>query len=129
MRRSCFVAALCATVLATAAVGANGKPAGKDSAPAKALTVNELAAKAADHLGHVSVVGVVATVDKKGFILIDQKEFKDCGLTCLGEAGTKKISVQWTGDAPQVKRTVRVEGELLKAEKGFTFTAKKVGKP
>jgi hypothetical protein len=28
---------------------------------------------------------------------VDKREYADCGLTCLGEPGTKKIPVRWSG--------------------------------
>ena len=99
------------------------------NAPAagKALTIDELAANPAAHSGHVSVVGVVGTVNPgKGFVLIDSKEFQECGLSCLTEPGTKKIPFVWTGAAPQVKQTVLVDGILEKTAKGFSIKAEKV---
>ncbi len=95
----------------------------------KPLTVDELAANPAAHFGHVSVVGVVGTVNPgKGFMLIDSREFKNCGLSCLTEPGTKKISFVWAGGAPQVKQTVLVDGILEKTTKGFSIKAEKVTK-
>ncbi len=94
---------------------------------AKPLTVNELAANPAAHSGPVSVVGVVGTVNAgKGFVLIDKKEFEECGLSCLVEPGTKKIPFAWTGPTPQVKQTVQVDGILEKTGKGFSIKAEKV---
>ncbi|HXG23292.1 MAG TPA: hypothetical protein VNJ09_01960 [Chthonomonadales bacterium] len=94
-----------------------------------AVTVNDLAVKPDAHLGKIAVVGVVATVnEKKGFVLIDSREYKECGLSCLTEPGTKKVLVRWTGAAPKVKDSVRVEGTMEKGPKGYTFTAQKVGK-
>lgn len=98
-------------------------------APSKALSVNDLAATPDAHLGHVGLVGVVATVkQKQGFVLIDSREYKECGLSCLTESGTKKIPVRWSGAAPKVKDTVRVDGTLTKAAKGLTLSAQKVAK-
>lgn len=96
----------------------------------KPLTVNDLAASPNAHLGHVSLVGVVATVNAgKGFLLIDSREYKECGLSCLSEAGTKKIPVRWTGATPKVTEAVRVDGILAKEPKGMAYTAQKVAKP
>ncbi len=95
----------------------------------KPLSVNELAANPGAHSGLVSVVGVVGTVNPgKGFVLIDSKEFQDCGLSCLTEPGTKKIPFLWSGAAPQVKQTVHVDGILEKTAKGFSIKAEKVTK-
>ncbi len=91
------------------------------------LTVNELAANPAAHSGHVSVVGVVGTVNPgKGFVLVDSREFKNCGLSCLFEPGTKKIPFVWAGSTPHVKQTVQVDGILEKTVKGFSIKAEKV---
>ena len=103
--------------------------AAEPNAPAagKALTIDELAANPAAHSGHVSVVGVVGTVNPgKGFVLVDVREFKNCGLSCLTEPGTNKIPFLWTGVAPQVTQTVQVNGILEKTAKGFSIKAEKV---
>ena len=95
----------------------------------KPLTVDELAANPAAHSGHVSVVGVVGTVNPgKGFVLVDSREFKNCGLSCLTEPGTNKIPFLWSGATPQVKQTVQVDGILEKTAKGFSIKAEKVTK-
>ncbi len=96
---------------------------------AKPLSVDELAANPAAHSGHVSVVGVVGTVNPgKGFVLVDSREFKNCGLSCLTEPGTNKIPFVWAGATPQVKQTVQVDGILEKTAKGFSIKAEKVTK-
>ncbi len=93
----------------------------------KPLSVDELAANPAAHSGHVSIVGVVGTVNPgKGFVLVDSREFKNCGLSCLTEPGTNKIPFIWTGAAPQVKQAVQVDGVLEKTAKGFSIKAEKV---
>ncbi len=93
----------------------------------KPLTVDELAANPAAHSGRVSVVGVVGTVNPgKGFVLIDGREFKNCGLSCLTEPGTNKIPFVWAGVSPQVKQTVQVDGILEKTAKGFSIKAERV---
>ncbi len=95
----------------------------------KPLSVDELAANPAAHSGRVSVVGVVGTVNPgKGFVLVDVREFKNCGLSCLTEPGTNKIPFLWTGATPQVKQTVQVDGILEKTAKGFSIKAEKVTK-
>jgi hypothetical protein len=95
----------------------------------KSVSVNELAANPAAHSGRISVVGVVGTVNPgKGFVLIDSREFQECGLSCLTEPGTKKIPFIWTGATPQVKQTVQVDGILERTAKGFSIKAEKVTK-
>jgi hypothetical protein len=99
-------------------------PKAKTPVPEKTVTVNDLAAKPATYMGRVAIVGVVGTVEAgKGFVLIDNKEYSECGLSCLTEAGTKKIPVRWTGAAPKVESPVRVDGALAKTDKGLAFTA------
>ncbi len=95
----------------------------------KPLSVDELATNPAAHFGRVSVVGVVGTVNPgKGFVLVDVREFKNCGLSCLTEPGTNKIPFVWTGAAPRVKQTVQVDGILERTAKGFSIRAEKVTK-
>ncbi len=93
----------------------------------KPLSIDELAANPGAHSGRISVVGVVGTVNPgKGFVLVDTREFKNCGLSCLTEPGTNKIPFLWTGATPQVKQTVQVDGILEKTAKGFSMKAEKV---
>ncbi len=93
----------------------------------KPLSVDELATNPAAHSGRVSVVGVVGTVNPgKGFVLVDPREFKNCGLSCLTDPGTNKVPFIWTGATPQVKQTVQVDGVLEKTAKGFSIKAEKV---
>ena len=95
-----------------------------------ALTVNDLAGKPDEHLGLVQLVGVVATVSQgKGFVLVDQREYADCGLSCLTEPGTKKIPVRWSGETPNLEQTIRVAGILSRGEKGLSFVAQEIGIP
>jgi hypothetical protein len=92
------------------------------------LTVNDLAAKPAEHLGEVRLVGVVAAVSQgSGFVLVDKREYADCGISCISEPGTKKIPVRWSGDAPKLEQTVRVDGTLQQTDKGLSLVAKDIG--
>jgi hypothetical protein len=94
-----------------------------------ALTVNDVAAKPESHLGHVAILGVVAIVTPgKGFVLVDQREYDECGLSCLTEKGTKKVPVRWIGAAPKLEATVRVEGTLSQSNEGLTFAAQQIVK-
>ena len=96
--------------------------------PEDAVTVNDLAGKPGEHLGQVELIGVVAAVSQgQGFVLVDRREYADCGLSCLAEPGTKKIPVRWSGDAPKLEQTVRVAGILSKTEKGLNFVAQQIG--
>ena len=98
--------------------------------PAGAVTVNELAEKPGEHLGRVQLVGVVAAVSPgKGFLLVDRREYADCGLTCLAEPGTNKIPVRWSGDAPKLEQTIRVAGILSQSKEGLSFVAQEIGVP
>lgn len=95
----------------------------------KSVTVNVLAKSPKSYLGNVTVLGTVATVTPKtGFLLIDSREYKECGLSCLSEAGTKKVPVKWAGTAPKAEKPVKVFGVLKKTDKGFEFIASKVEK-
>jgi hypothetical protein len=91
------------------------------------LSVNDLAAKATEHLGKVQLIGVVAAVSQgTGFVLVDKREYADCGISCISEPGTKKIPVRWSGDAPQLEQTIRVDGTLQQTEKGLSLVAKEI---
>ena len=60
-------------------------------------------------------------------MLVDRREYADCGLSCLAEPGTSKIPVRWSGDAPKLEQTVRVAGILSKTENGLSFVAQQIG--
>jgi hypothetical protein len=92
------------------------------------VSVNDLAGKAGEHLGPVRLIGVVAVVSQgQGFVLVDQREYADCGLSCLTEQGTKKIPVRWSGDSPKLEQTVRVAGILSQSEQGLSLVAQEIG--
>jgi len=82
---------LLAVVFSLAAQGVNGQdqqPQSKDTV----LNVNDLAAKPSEHLGQIRLIGVVAAVSQgNGFVLVDAREYADCGISCISETGTKKI--------------------------------------
>jgi hypothetical protein len=93
-----------------------------------AVSVNDLAGKPGEHLGQVQLIGVVAAVSQgQGFVLVDKREYADCGLTCLAEPGTKKIPVRWSGDAPKLEQTVHVSGILSQSAQGLSFVAQQIG--
>lgn len=91
--------------------------------------VRAVAAHPSAYVGKLMLTGVVGIVNPgKGFVLVDMKEYRDEGFNCLASDEPTKIAVHWTGAAPKVKETVRVEGRLAKKKTGYTFTAKKVEK-
>jgi hypothetical protein len=108
------------------AQGVNGQDQPPQSERA-VLNVNDLAAKPAEHLGQIQLVGVVAAISQgNGFVLVDEREYADCGISCISEPGTKKIPVRWSGDAPKLEQTVRVEGTLRQTDKGLSLVAQEV---
>ena len=120
---------LLVVVFALFAKGVNGQ----DQQPqtgSGVVSVDDLAGKPADHLGQVQLVGVVAAVSQgKGFVLVDKREYVDCGLSCVAEPATKKIPVRWSGDAPKIEQTVRVVGVLSQIDKGLSLVAQEVVVP
>ena len=96
-------------------------------ASGRATTVDDLASNPSAHLGQVAVVGVVAAVKAgQGFTIVDQREYADCGLSCLNEPQTRRIPIRWDGAAPKLQQTVRIDGVLEKSERGLVFSAKNV---
>jgi hypothetical protein len=90
-----------------------------------ATTVNDLAASPSAYLGQVAVIGVVAAIKPgQGFTIVDQREYADCGLSCLNEPDAKKIPVRWDGDPPKLQQTLRITGVLEKSDHGLIFSAK-----
>ena len=115
--------------LVTGGVRAQGQQSHQQTL-AGAVTVNDLAGEPDEHLGRVQLVGVVAAVSQgKGFVLVDKREYADCGLACITERGTKKIPVRWSGDAPKLEQTIRVAGILSRTEEGLSFVAQEIGIP
>ena len=96
-------------------------------ASGRATTVDDLASNPSAHLGQVAVVGVVAAVKAgQGFTIVDQREYADCGLSCLNEPQTRRIPIRWDRAAPKLQQTVRIDGVLEKSERGLVFSAKNV---
>lgn len=91
------------------------------------VTVNDLASKPEEHLGQLQLVGVVAAISQgEGFILVDKREYADCGLSCFAEPATKKVPVRWSGEAPKLEQTVHVAGVLNQRAKGLSFVAQEI---
>jgi hypothetical protein len=117
---------LLAVIFSLFAQGVNGQDQQPQSEGA-VLNVNDLAAKPTEHLGQIQLVGVVAAVSQgNGFVLVDKREYADCGISCISEPGTKRVPVRWSGDAPKLEQTVRVEGTLRQTDKGLSLVAKEV---
>ncbi len=94
------------------------------------VSVREVATSPSAHLGHLTFSGVVGIVTpKKGFVLVDMREYQGEGFSCLTKDEPTKIPVRWPGLAPKVKDVVRVYGQLVKGIDGYVFTASKVSKP
>ena len=127
-KRSSLLLAV-AVALAAAGVTAQDQQPQKQTGAGE-VSVNDLAVKPGDYLGTVQLIGVVAVVSQgKGFVLVDKREFADCGLSCVAEPGTKKIPVRWSGDAPKIEQTVRVVGVLSQIDKGLSLVAQEVVVP
>jgi hypothetical protein len=115
-----------AVVLSTAGINAQDQQPLKQASPAE-VSVNDLSEKPDRYLGPVQLIGVVAVVSQgQGFVLVDKREYADCGLSCLAEAGTRRVPVSWTGDAPKLEQTVRVAGTLRRTEKGLSLIAQEL---
>jgi hypothetical protein len=120
--------ALLAVAITLVGVGVRAQDQRQQVTPEVTVTVNDLAGKPGEHLGSVRLIGVVAVVSQgQGFVLVDQREYADCGLSCLTEQGTKKIPVHWSGDAPKLEQTVRVAGILRRSENGLSLVAQEIG--
>ena len=92
-----------------------------------AIGVDDLVTEPVGHLGQIQLVGVVAAVSQgTGFVLVDKREYAECGISCISEPGTKKIPVRWSGDAPKLEQTVRVDGTLRQTDKGLSLVAQEV---
>ena len=147
MNKSTALTLTALAVLGTAALGhaqpakpaarqpAARKPAARKPAvghSAKAAPASEVRAVASNpsaHLGHVVLTGYVGiATPSKGFVIVDNTEYRNEGLGCLTVPEPTKLPVIWHGGAPKVKDAVRVDGTLAKTAKGYTFTANKVSK-
>lgn len=74
--------------------------------------------------GKIQVEGAVARIisDKKIIVLLDRKEWEECGEEA--ESCSKyKLPVQFSGNLPSVKEEVVFEGEIKKSEGRFVFVA------
>ena len=129
MKKYFVVQALTALLLTISMNDAAAQSAQPSKSEQKSVSVNELAGNPSAYMGSVTVIGVVGTVTAgKGFTLVDTREYRACGLSCLTEPGTKIIPVRWSGASPTVEQTVRVEGELTRKDKGLSFLARKIDK-
>lgn len=79
--------------------------------------------------GKIQVEGAVARViaDKKIIVLLDRKEWEECGEEA--ESCSKyKLPVQFSGDFPNIKEEVVFEGEIKKPDGRFVFVATSIVK-
>lgn len=104
--------------------------------------INDLAADPTAYTGKIQIKGIVQSVDAKNFIfrLIDEEEFKTCG---LDPCGAGAIITIYTPDStrpkgktpsnnvydvkmPKVEDLVTVQGEIKRVNDGFLFEVDKV---
>lgn len=122
-----MIAAGLALLVAASTPPARAKVAKSAPAEAPSPSVRDVATDPAAHLGHLALAGVVGIVTpRKGFVLVDLKEYREEGFACLTTDEPTKIAVQWTGAAPKVRERVQVDGKLVKGRKGYAFIADKV---
>ena len=89
--------------------------------------VDEFMINVDKYRGAVCVKGVVSDVfpNRQMFSLIDSKEYQSCRIvTCASLA----LPVIWTGQIPEIKDTVLIEGEVMEKETLFVFVARKLKK-
>ncbi|SRR5260221_6276442 len=124
MKKEILTLAMTATGILAFCVDAQQAIDSISPASSGATTVNDLAASPSAYLGQVAVIGVVAAIKPgQGFTIVDQREYADCGLSCLNEPDTKKIPVRWDGDPPKLQQTLRITGVLEKSDRGLIFSA------
>lgn len=130
-----LIGSVACAVLALVAAGrwyARSQPGAQASAsPAARLTgaplgVDDLMRNVDQHRGPVSVAGVVsgASAAEQMLVLIDAKEFADCGTTTCA---TLALPIRWTGAMPQVSQTVQVDGQVQEVAGKLVFVASAVG--
>ena len=126
-----LIGSVACAVLALVAAGrwyARSQPAAQAStSPAARLTgaplgVDDLMRNVDQHRGPVSVAGVVsgASTTEQMLVLIDAKEFADCGTTTCA---TLALPVRWTGAMPQLSQSVQVEGQVQEVAGKLLFVA------
>lgn len=91
--------------------------------PAKVMGVDEYMTNVDRYQGPVNIRGVVSAVSPKHQMLglIDTGEFESCKVVTCAKL---TLPVFWTGQMPQVKETVVVEGEAKKKNKRLVFIAR-----
>ena len=127
-------------LLLTGCVFQNGKAA--EDVKITAVGINDLAADPTAYTGKIEIKGVVQAVDSRGFIfrLIDEEEFKTCGLNPCGAgaiitiytpdsskpAGKTPSDWVYKVKMPNVEDVVTVQGEIKKMDKGYVLEVDKV---
>ena len=108
----------------------------------KTINIMELESDPMAYTGIIAVKGVVQAVDKQRllFRMIDEQEYKSCGLSPCSLAaivtfyapdktrplGSTPSDYIYEGKMPEVETIVTVEGEIKKVEDGFTFELQRV---
>ncbi|MFZ5988891.1 MAG: hypothetical protein ACOYWZ_17435 [Bacillota bacterium] len=108
----------------------------------KSVGIKDLSSDPGAYTGKILIKGVVQAVDEKRFLfrLIDEEEYKSCGLNPCGTAGiitiytpdsskpAGKTPSDYTYDVkmPKVEDRVTVEGEVKKTDMGYAFEVEKV---
>lgn len=106
------------------------------------VAIKDLTADPTAYTGRIAIKGVVQYVDEKQFVfrLIDEEEYKTCGLNPCGAAGIMtvytpdsskpagKTPSDYSYDAkmPKVEDRVTVEGDVKKTDQGYFFEVDKV---
>jgi hypothetical protein len=92
---------------------------------ASMLGVEEFMRNVDQHRGPVSVVGIVAraTEADRLVVLIDTKEFEDCGRTTCASLA---LPVRWSGTMPQVSQRVQADGQVQEVAGKLVFVASAV---
>lgn len=100
-----------------------------NSSASDVIGVDALMASPQKHKGKIKVEGAVAKVmpEKKLIVLLDRKEWEECGEESLSCA-KYKLPVQYSGAAPSMKDEVVFEGEIKKPDGRFLFVASSLKK-
>ncbi len=121
---------------------ASQKGSAAENAKLTTVGINALAADPAAYTGKFQIKGIVQYSDAKNFIfrLIDEEEFKTCGLDPCGAGaiitlytpdstlpqGKTPSSFVYDVKMPKVEDLVTVQGELVKLNEGYMFEVDKV---
>ena len=86
------------------------------------LGVDDLMRNVSLHQGSVSVLGVVSAASpaEQMLVLIDSKEFGECGTTTCA---TLTLPIRWTGAMPQLSQTIVADGQVQEVTGRLVFVA------